>query len=244
MFGRKRTTPPPGTSGPAPATPQWWPVAQLVPALDATLALFTAALRPIGRDLGPFSRDGSPSDVARQLTAAVLHDDADGPKFVNLGITTDFKAFTYQPHCNLFLILNAVNLLEDPISAELRNQIASSQLARPCADAVIMRAWLDFVEPVGDAAKSGSGGALDDVAEKLVRTIVQRAQQLPEWIAQAIDLRAVAHEWGSGFPGLYTQPLDDEVKRLNGLAMRPFVAQQLTEFLANLQMGGINQRRA
>lgn len=242
MFGRKGTTPPPASPHPAQSAPQWWPVAQLGPALDATLALFTSALRPIGRDLGPFSQAGSTSQVAQQLTQAVLHTDASGPKFVNLGITTDFKAFTYQPHCNLFMILNAINLLEDPVSADLRNQIASGQLARPCADAVIMRAWLDFVEPVGEAARSGSENALNAVGERLVRTLVQRAQQLPEWIAQAIDLREVAHEWGSGFPGLYTQPMDDEVKTLNGLVMRPFVAEQITDFLAKLQMGAFAQR--
>lgn len=236
MFGRKGGTPPPSPA------PKWWPVAQLCPALDATLALFTAALRPIGRDLGPFSQSGATGVVARQLTEAIRHDGADGPIFVNLGITPDFKAFSYQPHCNLFLILNAVNLLEDPISAELRNQIAAGQLARPCADAVIMRAWLDFVEPVGEAARTGSESALNAVADRMVRTIAQRAQQLPEWIAGAVDLRAIAQEWSSGFPGLYTQPLDDQATTVNGLAMRPFVAEQITDFLARLQMGGQTHR--
>jgi hypothetical protein len=239
MFGRKGLTPPPA----APQPPQqWWPVAQLGPALDATLALFTSALHPIGRDLGPFSRTTAVSGVANQLTGAIVNDDARGREFVNLGITTDFKGFTYQPHCHLFLILNAVNLLEDPLSADLRNQIAASQLARPCADAVIMRAWLDFVEPVGKAVASKSEAALDAVAGELVHTVVQRAGQLPEWIAHAIDLRQVAHEWGSGFPGLYTQPIE-EAEMLNGLAMRPFVVQLITEFLANLQSGGLSQGR-
>ena len=64
----------------------------------------------------------------------------------------------------------------------------------------------------------------------------------PDW-ASRIDLKAMFMEWSGGFPGTISRPLTDDVPRMNGLPMTPFIAVTLTKFLAELQMRGISERR-
>jgi len=63
----------------------------------------------------------------------------------------------------------------------------------------------------------------------------------PEW-AGRMDLKSVFMEWTSGFPGTIGRPLTDDVERMNGLPVTPFIAETLTRYLAELQAQGLRDR--
>ena len=66
--------------------------------------------------------------------------------------------------------------------------------------------------------------------------------RVPAAWAQRIDLKALFMEWTAGFPGTIGRPLTDEVERMNGLPVTPFIAETLTRHLAELQAEGLRNR--
>lgn len=243
MFGRRTGF---GTRAPSPPPPPsdiWPPHQKMDGALDAAIRLITRALDQAGYDCGRLAIRGPvPSNVAKLLADCIVYSGENGSEYLTLGLTRDLKAFSYQPHCRLFMIINSALLLEDPISSDLRGQIAVSQTPRPLVDAHMMKRWIKYIRPVGRAAAAGDGNALSAIMLSIRSEIVDVAQSTPAWISERIDLTQCADEWTSGFPGTLGRPLSPDVKRLNDLPMTDFVHKRLTDFLAEMQAQGMSQR--
>lgn len=232
-FGQKPPSPPP------PQSDVWPPFQKMDTALDATIRLFTQAFDQAGHDCGGLAIRGLvPPSVGSLLSDCIVYQGKNGPEYLTLGLTQDFKAFSYQPHCRLFLILNGVGFMEDPISPDLRAQIAVSQLPSPLVEAHMMKRWIKYIRPVGEASAAGDGDALRTILRNIRAETAEVEQQAPQWIAQRIKLRERAEEWCSGFPGTIGRPLSKEVKRINNLPMSDFVADLVTDFLVQMQMRG------
>jgi hypothetical protein len=236
MFGRR--TADPGKKAPPPPPPAdvWAPVRKMDDALEAVLRLFTRELERAGQDCGGLAVRGPvPDAVATLLSDCIVYQGANGMEYLTLGLTRDFKAFSYPPHCRLFFILNGALLLEDPVSSELRGQITIGQVPRPFVDAHMMKRWIKYIQPTGKAIAAGDGDAAQAIVDSLRREMAEVVQQTPAWISQRFDLRECAVEWCSGFPGTIGRPLSPDVKKINNLPMSDFVEQTLTKFLVEMQ---------
>lgn len=243
MFGRRAT----GFGSKAPPSPppsDWLSFDKMDAALDAAIRLFTHALDAAGQDCGALAiRGPKPAAVAQRLADCIVYPGEGGEHYLTLGLTRDFKAFSYQPHCQLFLILNAVLILEDLPDSPLRAQIAVSQVPQPLVHAHMMKRWIKFIRPVGRALTQG-----EEVLTGLMRDILTETREVarlvPGWIAERVDCEAIAHEWCLGFPGTIGRPIDADVQPINDLPMSEFVAQLITDFLARTQAQGLMERRA
>jgi hypothetical protein len=237
MFGRRAADPGKNVPPPAPPADVWAPIRQMDDALEAALRLFTRELELAGQDCGGLAVRGPvPADVRKLVSECIVYQGSKGAEYLTLGLTRDFKAFSYQPHCRLFIILNSVYLMEDPITAELRAQIAVGQVPRPFVDAHMMKRWIKYIQPTGKAVAAGDGDAAKAIVDSLRREMGEVMQRTPAWIAQRINVRECAVEWCSGFPGTIGRVLSPDVKRMNNLAVSDFVAETLTQFLADMQM--------
>ena len=241
MFGRRREPPssplPPGGREP-------FPIDKMDSALDGAIRLFTRVLDDAGVDSGGLAIRGEvPDNVEQRLANCTTYrGGADGgPVYLALGLTTDFKAFHYPPHCRLYFILNSVGICEDPAAASILPGLAPQQLPAPLIDAHFMRRWIHFILPTAEALKEGSG-ALEALMRRLVNALVEAADLVPKPFGERIKINAVLHEWISGFPGTIGRPLDDSVPRMNGLPVTPFIADILTTELARLQAEGLRQQ--
>src|SRR5918994_2277000 len=105
MFGRRKVPaggpavpPPPGGKEP-------FPIDKMDRALEAAIRLFTRVLDDAGVDAGALAIRGEvPADVGTLLAGCTTYRAADNepPTYLALGITLDFKAFAYPPHCRLY----------------------------------------------------------------------------------------------------------------------------------------------
>lgn len=213
-------------------------------ALDAAIRLFTQSLEQSGHDCGELAiRGPAPSSVTKLLSDCVVYQGKNGLEFLTLGLTKDFKAFSYQPHCRLFMILNSAMLMEDPISSDLRAKIAVGQVPRPLVDAHMMKRWIKYIRPVGNTMAAGDYAGLTIILKNIQAELVDVGQKAPAWISQRVNLRECAQEWASGFPGTIGQLLSADVKRMNNLPMTDFVSKLLTDFMAEVQMQGLMERQ-
>lgn len=244
MFGRRKSpvgdtpaTPPPGGKEP-------FPIEKMDRALDGAIRLLTRALDEAGEDSGKLAIRGAvPGGVTSALSNCTTYrgEDDGSPTYLALGVTHDFEAFSYQPHCLLFMIINATLLAEDPIPGDLRNSLALSQFKGPLIDAHLMRRWISYILPVPDAMR-GEPEALKDLAHQMMGELKAVLGDVPPAWATRIDLGEKFKAWGSGFPGTIGRKLTPDVPRMNGLPMTPFIEQTLTNFLADLQMRGLRDR--
>lgn len=244
MFGRRTGF---GTRAPSPPPPPpsdiWPPYQKMDSALDAAIRLITRALDSAGHDCGGLAIRGPvPTNVAKLLSDCIVYQGENGPGYLTLGLTRDLKGFSYQPHCRLFMIINSVLLLEDPISSELRGQIAVSQTSRALVDAHMMKRWIKYIRPVGKAAAAGDGDGLKSILLNIRREVAEGVQAAPAWISEHVNLNECADEWTSGFPGTIGRQLSPDVKRLNDLPMSDFVHKQLIDFMAETQARGMARR--
>ena len=166
-----------------------------------------------------------------------------GATYLALGVTADFKAFMYPPHCRLYLILNSAGICEDPHAQPILDQLAPHQLPAPLIDAHLMRAWIRYILPTPEAMRGGAA-ALEALHRQLMADLMAVINAVPRALAEGIDLRAVFNDWASGFPGAIGRRLTDDVERMNGLPVTPFIAETLTRFLAELQARGLQERSA
>lgn len=248
MFGRRKVPvgEPPATPPSPPGGAEPFPIDKMDRALEAAILLFTRVLDDAGVDAGALAlRGGVPGDVGGMLAACTSYRGGEHGEsiYLALGITPDFKGFSYPPHCRLFFILNSVGICEDPAAASILPGLAPHQLPGPLIDAHFMRRWIRFILPTAVAVKEGQA-ALEALMRRLVDELVDVATMVPKPFAARIDLQALMREWSSGFPGTIGRPLDDGVPRMNGLPMTPFIEGVLTSELARLQAEGIRQERA
>jgi hypothetical protein len=212
-------------------------------ALEATIRLFTRVLDDAGFDAGALALRGPvPDNVGELLAGCATYRTGGALTYLALGITLDFKGFSYPPHCRLYFILNSVGICEDPHAASMLSQLALHQLPGPLVDAHFMRRWIRFILPVGAAMTQGRA-VMDPVMLKLIDELIEVVRMAPKPIAEQIDLEGRMREWASGYPGSIGRPLDDSVPRMNGLPMTPFIEDILTNELARLQAEGIRQQR-
>ena len=246
MFGRRKEPIRPPAAPPPPGGSEPFPIDKMDRALEAAIRLFTRVLDDAGVDAGALALRGPVPPYVGELLAGCttyLAGDECTPTFLALGITPDFKAFAYPPHCRLFFILNSVGICEDPAAAPILNQLAPHQLPGPLIDAHFMRRWIRFILPTAEALRQGQA-ALETLIRSLIDTMIEVARQVPAPFAARIDVAGVAREWGSGFPGTIGRPLDDSVPRMNGLPMTAFIENTLTSELARLQAEGLRQERS
>ena len=246
MFGRRKTpfggnlNPPP-----PPVDKDPFPIEKMDCALDAAIRLFTRVLDDAGVDAGKLALRGQsvPDGVGALLADCTTYrgEENGGPTYLALGITADFKAFMYPPHCRLYFILNSVGICEDPAAQSMLDQLAPGQLPRPLIDAQLMRRWIRYILPTPEAMKGGQA-TLEALHRQLMGDLMDVLNQVPAPWAETIDLKELFKEWTAGFPGTIGRPLTDDVERMNGLPVTPFIGETLIKFLGELQMRGISER--
>ena len=248
MFGRRKvpfggaagSSPPP----PPPAGKEGYPIERMDEALSAEIKLFTRVLSEAGVDCGGLALRGPvPADVTRLLADSTTYrgEDDGGLSYLALGITRDFKAFMYPPHCRLYFIINSTGICEDAHTQSFLKQLAPGQLPAPMIDAHLMRRWIHYILPTGKAMTRGPD-ALMELHRKLVDELVAVARLVPPNFAPHVNLDDLVREWSGGFPAVVGRPLTDEVQRMNGLPVTEFIEQTLTASLAELQMRGLRER--
>lgn len=246
MFGRRKT-PFGGNANPPPSPPQAgepFPIDKMDHALDASIRLFTRVLDDAGVDAGSLALRGQPvpEDVGRLLASCTTYEHDGKPTYLALGVTPDFKQFSYPPHCRLYFILNSVGICEDPHAASILRELAPGQIPAPLIDAQLMRRWIRYILPTGAAMKDGPN-SLDALVRAMIDEMIQVVRLIPSGFADPSAVQHIVHEWASGYPGTIGRPLDDSVTRMNGLPVTPFIENTLIEELARLQMQGLSAGR-
>ena len=247
MFGRRKV--PFGSGGqdlppPPPAGKEPFPIEKMDRALDSAIRLFTRTLDDAGVDAGELAIRGDvPANVTGQLAECTTYrgEDDGGLTFLALGITADFKAFMYPPHCRLFLIINSTGICEDPHTQSFLKTLAPAQLPGPIVDAHMMRTWIRFILPTADAMKQGAE-ALNRLHQRMMDDMTAVVRRVPPVFERQLPMKELFKEWVSGFPGTIGRPLTPDVERMNGLPVTPFIAETLTRFLAQLQADGLRQQ--
>jgi hypothetical protein len=242
MFGRRKEPPadPPPPDGREP-----FPIEKMDAALDGAIRLFTRALDDAGVDAGSLAIRGEvPANVTQALADCTTYrgETDGGLTYLVLGLTPDFKAFMYPPHCRLFFIINSTGICEDEHTQSFLKQLAPGQLPGPLIDAHLMRRWIGYILPTGQALKAGQS-ALEALHQELMRDLMAVLNQVPPELAQRVNDKDIFRDWAGGFPGTIGRPLDDSVPRMNGLPMTPFIEDVLTRALAELQAEGLRQQR-
>lgn len=245
MFGRRKVplgtpqgeTPPPGGKEP-------FPIDKMDDALDGAIRLFTRVLDDAGVDAGALAiRGGVPTNVTQALAECTTYrgQDDGGLTYLVLGLTKDFKAYMYPPHCRLYFIINSTGICEDEHAAGLLDQLAPHQFPGPLLDAHLMRQWIRYILPVGQALVADAS-TLQQLHQRLAADLAAVIDRVPSALAERIDRKSAFLEWADGFPGTIGRALTPDVPRMNGLPMTPFIEDMLTRFLADLQMRGISNR--
>ena len=249
MFGRRKV--PFGSAGQGPASPpppggkDPYPIDKMDRALDGAIRLFTSALDNAGVDAGPLAIRGDvPAGVTQALANCTTYrgEDDGGQTYLVLGLTADFEAFSYPPHCRLFLIINSAGICEDSAAATILNQVAPGQFPAPLLDAHLMRRWIRYILDV-PAAMRGGAPAIEALHHRLMSDLMDVINSAPPPIAAQVDARSHFDEWSKGLPAAIGRPLTPDVPRMNHLPMTQFIEDTLTKFLAELQMRGLQERR-
>jgi hypothetical protein len=241
VFGRKGTQPPQPPRNDLAAIVA--PHGKIDVAMQGAIALFTDSLTAAGRDAGNLALAANvPPGVAKLIADCIGYDGDAGPEYVTLGVTRDFEAFSYQPHCFLFVIANTVGIAESLPGREDRARFAAPQCAEPLFHAHVMRLWVRHVLPVGAALAAGNMPALTACMSAVQEDIAMILRSTPQWMREEADLVKLANDWAEGFPATIGRPLDSSVQRMNGIPMTDFVAGLLTDWLARLQADGLGER--
>lgn len=249
MFGRRKVPPglPPVSPPPPPGGTEPFPIDKMDRALDGAIRLFTKALDDAGVDAGGLAIRGAvPHGVSGLVADCTTYrgENDGGLTYLALGVTPDFKAFSYAPHCRLYFILNSTGICEDPVIASsptMLKDLAPGQLPGPLLDAHLLRCWIGFIRQTGEAM-SGGATALDSLFERMARGLLEVVRRVPAEWTERLAPRVRYDELTGGFPGTIGRPLDDTVTRMNGLPMTPFISDILIEELARLQMRGLSDR--
>ena len=251
MFGRRKVPFGSGPASPPPPPPppsgkEPFPIEKMDAALVAVIRLFTRTLDEAGVDAGGLTMRGDvPANVAQLLAGCITYrgEDDGGPTYLALGLTKDFKAMMYPPHCRLYLIINSAGICEDPLTQSFLSKLAPEQLPGPLVDAHLMRRWIRYILPTGQAMTQGSK-ALETLHQQMMEDLMAALRQVPLDMRTKLDSEAKFMEWSDGFPAVVGRPLTPDVERMNGLPVTPFIGETLTRFLADLQARGIQQERA
>ncbi len=212
-------------------------------AMSAAIGLFTRILQEEGRDVGNYAMPEHNGAQVRELVAkCITYEDGGVAQYATLGVTRDFNAFSYQPHCFLFLINNAAMIAEDLLPGPQRAMLAASQCREPLFHAHVMRQWIKHIRPVGKALTSNEPEALDLCFKALIADVAKVVQSAPQWLSSETNLGNLAKEWLSGYPGTIGRPLDGEVRRINNIPMTDFVAELLTDWMAQIQAQGLREQ--
>lgn len=249
MFGRRKhplgstSAPPPPPPAP-PGAGEPFPIDKMDRALEAAIRLFTRALDDAGVDAGELAiRSEVPADVTGALANCTTYrgEAGGGLTYLVLGLTADFKAFMYPPHCRLFFIINSTGICEDPHAQSFLKELAPGQFPGPLIDAHLMRQWIRYILPTGEAMKAGQS-RLEALHQELMRDLMAVLERTPHELLAKIDDKAVFRDWAGGLPGTIGRPLTPDVERMNGLPLTPFIADVLTRHLAEMQMDGLKNR--
>ena len=247
MFGVwKRFFPAKPPAAPArPTGPSWEPVDKMDAALDAAILLFSRALAQAGRNGGRLALPGAPpANVSSALADCVVYGAEGARKFVTLGLTQDFRAYRYSPQLQLFMILNAANLLE---SAEPRPaaELVLGQIPRAMLHAHMMKAWIRFIVPTGEAlrAKEDRAENLADIMRGMNVALAVIQQSTPGWMSRHVDLSEAGLSWSQGYPAALSQNLGADTPRLSGLPMSRPAADMIVQFLSATQADAVKEPR-
>lgn len=166
-----------------------------------------------------------------------------GLTYLVLGLTADFKEFMYPPHCRLFFIINSTGICEDQHAQDFLPQLIPDELPAPMIDAHLMRHWIRYILPTGQALKGGFA-ELEALQQKLMADLMGVINLAPPDLAAKVDGKAVFRDWVGGFPGTIDRPLDYSVPRMNGLPVTPFIENILINYLAEMQANALRERGA
>lgn len=239
-FGRRNdgpSAPPPPIDG-----DNEYPIRKMRDALELAIALCTDVLLRTGRDCGTLGIHRQyPPNVGRQLAECITYKSENQPSFLALGQTKDFIGFSYQPHCRLFFVINAIGIAESMALSPQMPTNAARELCRALVDAHLMRNWIDYIQPTGKAL-ADDAEAITNLLVAMRKSMKQIFLHAPDWLTNEVDVEAQLVDWGDGWPGVLTHTLKSDTGRLNGLPLTPFIEQVLTNFLVEAQMNGKRTR--
>ena len=242
-FGRRKTSA--SSQPPSPPTDltSWQPYAKMDAALTGAIYLFTEALERAGKDCGGLAMRGAiPPNVGELLADCVICPDKDGQEFVTLGLTTNLEAFSYQPHCRLFLMINAALILQETwTDRSLRDGVAVSQVPSTLVEAHLLRRWIKAIGPLGKVVATGDFDQILVANRPYLIDCMILKPSVPSWIERQINIDACIKEWCSGIPAAISRPLTADTKRINSLPVSDFVADLIKQFLAEAQMQGLRE---
>lgn len=235
----------PPSPPPPPPTPSWEPVDKMDAALDAAILLFSRALEQAGKSGGKLALPGAPpADVSSALADCVVYGAEGARKFVTLGLTHDFRAYRYSPQFQLFMILNAANLLE---SAEPRpaTERVLGQIPRALLHAHMMKAWIRFIVCTGEAlrAKEDRQARLAEIMRGVKAALAAVQQAGPGWMSRQVDPSEAGLSWGQGYPAALSQNLGADTPRLSGLPMSRPAADMIVQSLSATQADTLKEPR-
>ena len=244
-FGRRKNSTSSQTQSPPTDPTSWQPYAKMDAALTGAIYLFTEALEQAGKDCGSLAIRGAiPPKVGELLADCVIYPDKDGQEFVTLGLTTNLEAFSYQPHCRLFLMINAALILQEVwTDRSLRDSVAVSQVPSTLVEAHLLRRWIKAIGPLGKVIAAGNFDQILAVNRPYLIECMSLKASVPSWIARQINIDACIKEWCSGIPAAIARPLTADVKRINNLPVTDFVADLIKQFLVETQMRGLREAR-
>ncbi|QTD57581.1 hypothetical protein [Parasphingorhabdus cellanae] len=240
VFGKKAVDTPPSPP-PGPPVDSWEPEDKMIIALEAAIRLFSRTLEQAGLDCGRLALSGEPpAKVSLLLADCIVYSGKEGKEFLALGRSKDFRSFSFEPHFRMFLILNAVLILEDlPPSVE-RSQIAISEVPRQLMDAHLMLCWVRFIRPLGKAW-TGPEAEMGEMIHDMQNELVAVGQSAPGWLTERVSTKDCVQEWGSAFPATLGQTLEKDTPRINGLPMTDIIEEATTKFLVDTQVQGLKQ---
>jgi hypothetical protein len=241
VFGRKKDPADGAAAGTEP-----FPVEKIDRALDAAIRLFTRVLDQAGLDCGYLPLRGSPvpADVGALVANCTTYlGEADGaPTYLVLGVSHDFESFNFAPQCRLFFVLNAVGLCENPHAAESLPALATVQLPGALVDAWLLRRWAQFMLRA-NAAVAGGAPTQEAFFSELGTALGEVVSAVPPQWREALGMRERFMQFADGFPVGVGQPLDESVRRMNGLPVTQDVSDMLIQMLGNIQARGLADRR-
>ena len=172
-------------------------------ALEGAIRLFTRVLDEAGVDSGGLAIRGEvPANVTQALAECTTYPGQDdgGLHYLVLGITPDFKAMMYPPHCRLFMIINSTGICEVQHTQSFLLQLAPEQLPGPMVDCHLMRRWIHYILPTGETMSQG-GDALGALHRRIMDDLIDVLRRVPPAFQQKMDLESIFKEWSAGWPG-------------------------------------------
>lgn len=224
------------------------PIADIQRALDNALWAVAAELSAYGIDCKGWT--GVEVDIATisdEIASSLISQGEQGPEFMTLARSKDMQSFDFNPHLQLFHIQATLNTYcELRRAGTPRNHLCAFLLGQ-CLSAIItarlLRHWLQFAGPTGQALASGSVDALRHVAKQSEQTLLAVLGDIPPALSEHVELQSHFDSW-QYFPVILTETFDESKRGPNNLPMNQSARESVTVYMAQVTLAGVTERNA